>query len=95
MAGNNYLRDPKNPFFSLEDDVDDETFLRSAPPRYPATNPFQNYDNELERKHQDLLQRKKEVEQRTLQSSVRSIGLLRDTEEVGTATAEVHTFIYQ
>ncbi|XP_058810880.1 synaptosomal-associated protein 29 [Phymastichus coffea] len=88
MAGNDYLRDPKNPFFSLEDDVDDETFLKSAPPRYPSTNPFQNYDNELEKKHQELVERKKEVEQRTLQSSMRSMSLLRDTEEVGTATAE-------
>lgn len=93
MAGHNYLSDPKNPFFSLEDDVDDETFLRSAPPRYPTSysngGNYNNHNNELERKHQELLMRKKEIEERTLQSSVRSMSALRDSEEVGTATAEV------
>lgn len=94
MAGHNYLSDPKNPFFSLEDDVDDETFLKSAPPRYSNGGNFNNYDNELERKHQELLTRKKEIEERTLQSSVRSLSILRDSEEVGTATAEVILLLF-
>lgn len=93
MAGHNYLSDPKNPFFSLEDDVDDDTFLRSAPPR-TTNNHYQNYDNDLERKHQDLLQRRKEIEERTIKSSQRSISVLRDTEEVGTATAEVFLMLF-
>ncbi|XP_011498427.1 PREDICTED: synaptosomal-associated protein 29 [Ceratosolen solmsi marchali] len=93
MAAHNYRSDPKNPFFSLEDDIDDETFLRSAPPRYPTAynngiNRYKNEDNELERKHQELVERQKVIETRTIKSSERSISLLRDTEEVGTATAE-------
>jgi synaptosomal-associated protein 29 len=102
MAGHNYLSDPKNPFFSLEDDVDDETFLRSAPPRYPTPtaynngiNHYKNSDNELEQKHQELVERKKAIEARTIKSSERSISLLRDTEEVGTATAEVSYYCLQ
>ncbi|XP_031835248.1 synaptosomal-associated protein 29kDa [Nomia melanderi] len=91
MASQNYLSDPKSPFFSLEDDVDDETFLKNAPPRsisHTAYNQYTNYDNEFEHKRQQLLQRKKEIEDRTIQSSERSISLLRDSEQIGAATAE-------
>ncbi|KAM0734186.1 Synaptosomal-associated protein 29 [Formica fusca] len=87
MAGHNYLSDPKNPFFSLEDDVDDETFLKNAPARtLPAGR--QNFDNDITQKRQQLLQRKKEIEDRTIQSSERSVSLLRDSEQIGVATAE-------
>lgn len=94
MAGHNYLSDPKNPFFSLEDDVDDETFLKNAPRRsvpisHSSYNHYRNSDNDLEQKHQQILQRKKEIEERTIQSSERSISLLRDSEQIGAATAEV------
>ncbi|XP_012284907.1 synaptosomal-associated protein 29 [Orussus abietinus] len=93
MARNNYLNDPKNPFFSLEDDIDDETFLRSAPARpaptnYSSHNHYANFDNDLEQKHQQLLERRKAIEDRTIQSSKRSISLLRDSEQIGAATAE-------
>ncbi|XP_003402760.1 synaptosomal-associated protein 29 [Bombus terrestris] len=90
MASQNYLSDPKNPFFSLEDDIDDETFLKSAPPRSGLTtyNQYNNFDNGLEQKRQQLLQRKKEIEERTIQSTKRSISLLRDSEQIGAATAE-------
>ncbi|XP_003704656.1 synaptosomal-associated protein 29kDa [Megachile rotundata] len=90
MASQNYLSDPKNPFFSLEDDIDDETFLNSAPPRSSghSFNHYNNFDNDLEQKHQQLLQRKKEIEERTIHSSERSISLLRDSEQIGAATAE-------
>lgn len=89
MAGHNYLSDPKNPFFSLEDDVDDETFLRNAPTRIAPAGRYQNLDNDITQKHQQLLQRKKEIEERTVQSSERSVSLLRDSEQIGVATAEV------
>lgn len=92
MARQNYLSDPKNPFFSLEDDIDDETFLKSAPPRSSGRGPYNhysNFDNELEQKHQQFVQRRKEIEERTIQSSERSISLLRDSEQIGAATAEV------
>lgn len=95
MAGHNYLSDPKNPFFSLEDDVDDETFLRSAPVGTRPVERYHNYDNDLEQKRQQLLQRKREIEERTIQSSERSVSLLRDSEQIGAATAEVIVTIYQ
>jgi len=88
MAGHNYLSDPKNPFFSLEDEVDDETFLRSAPVRTAPAGRYQNFDNDITQKRQQLLQRKKEIEERTVQSSERSVSLLRDSEQIGVATAE-------
>lgn len=88
MASHNYLSDPKNPFFSLEeDDVDDETFLKNAPVRSTPTERYQNFDNTL-RQQSTLLQRKKEIEERTIQSSERSVSLLRDSEQIGVATAE-------
>ncbi|KYM81973.1 hypothetical protein ALC53_07563 [Atta colombica] len=88
MAGHNYLSDPKNPFFSLEDDVDDETFLRNAPVRSESAGRYQNFDNDFTQTRQQLLQRKKEIEERTVQSSERSVSLLRDSEQIGVATAE-------
>lgn len=94
MAGHNYLSDPKNPFFSLEDDVDDETFLRNAPARTAPAGRYQNLDNDIMQKRQQLLQRKKEIEERTVQSSERSVSLLRDSEQIGVATAEVIVTIY-
>jgi synaptosomal-associated protein 29 len=86
MAGHNYLSDPKNPFFSLEDDVDDETFLRNAPARMGR---YHGFDNDIDQNRQQLLQRRKEIEERTVQSSERSVSLLRDSEQIGVATAEV------
>ncbi|KAK0086901.1 hypothetical protein PV325_002240 [Microctonus aethiopoides] len=90
MAGHDYLDDPKNPFFSLEDDIDDDTFLRSAPKRSNVTNnnSYTNFDDNIERQHQQLIERTKAIEQRTVQSSERSISLLRDSEQIGAATAE-------
>ncbi|XP_077256281.1 synaptosomal-associated protein 29kDa [Temnothorax americanus] len=88
MAGHNYLSDPRNPFFSLEDDVDDETFLRNAPARTAPGGRYRNLDNDVAQKRQQLSQRKKEIEERTVQSSERSISLLRDSEQIGVATAE-------
>ncbi|XP_063992398.1 synaptosomal-associated protein 29 [Diachasmimorpha longicaudata] len=90
MSDHEYLDDPKNPFFSLEDDVDDEAFLRSGPPRpnMPNNNHFTNFDDNIERQHQQLIERKKAIEERTIKSSERSISLLRDSEQIGAATAE-------
>ncbi|XP_043494682.1 synaptosomal-associated protein 29 [Polistes fuscatus] len=90
MAGKHYLSDTKNPFFELEDDIDDETFLNRAPTRAPTSshNYVNNFDNELESKRQQLMQRRKEIEERTIHSSERSISLLRDSEQIGAATAE-------
>ncbi|XP_075983872.1 synaptosomal-associated protein 29kDa [Anticarsia gemmatalis] len=77
-----------------DDDVDDETFVNSfrsrtnqLPPRQP-TNPYGGHIAALEQQRQAMLQRQKEIEQRTLDSSSRSIGLLRESETIGIATAE-------
>lgn len=94
MAGHDYLSDPKNPFFSLEDDVDDETFLRSAPQRSNVVvnnNSYNNYDDQLQRQRQQLIERKRAIEENTIKSSERSMSLLRDSEQIGAATAEVIT----
>lgn len=72
----------------LDDDVDDDTFLRNSrnqPTNNGGNNPFDNngYDQ-----RQMFEQKKREIEERTLMSTERSLGLLRETEEVGNATAE-------
>ncbi|XP_025263788.1 synaptosomal-associated protein 29-like [Camponotus floridanus] len=88
VAALHYFSDPRNPFFSLENDVDDETFLRNAPVRALPAGRYQNFNNDITQKRQQLLQRKKEIEERTIQSSERSVSLLRDSEQIGVATAE-------
>lgn len=93
----------------VDDDVDDDTFLgaaaRSPKPVSPYTNStsfpcespskstFQQRYDSLEDQRTQLLNRKKDIESRTLESTKRSMSLLRDSEEVGTATAEV-SFIF-
>ncbi|XP_011158278.2 synaptosomal-associated protein 29-like [Solenopsis invicta] len=79
-----YPSDPKNSFFSLEDDVNDETLLRNAPTR---TGRYHGFDD-IDQNRQQLLQRQKKIEERTVQSSKRSVSLLRDSEQIGVATAE-------
>lgn len=98
MSGHRYISNTSN-LFEEEDDVDDETFLRYSRPRNQPTQPSSapyNAPNsgyggqlgELERQRQAMLERQREIEQRTLDSSARSIGLLRDSEQIGVATAE-------
>lgn len=82
MSGHNYTNNSANLFDEdeLDDDIDDETFLKKK-----STNPFlSNSPTE----HQIYETMKKEVEERTINSSYRSIGLLRETEQVGISTAE-------
>lgn len=82
MSGYNYISNPNNLF---SDDVDDDTFLKNS--RIPQTNPFAP-DLTIEQQRQAFQEKRNEIEQRTLQSSNRSIGLLLETEKVGNATAE-------
>uniref|UniRef100_A0A336LW88 CSON003000 protein n=1 Tax=Culicoides sonorensis TaxID=179676 RepID=A0A336LW88_CULSO len=72
--------DPNRLF--LDDDVDDEEFLRNS--RGQSTNPFDTNYNQ----RQLYEQRRQEIEDRTLMSTERSLGLLHETEEVGAKTAE-------
>nr|CAD7567679.1 unnamed protein product [Timema californicum] len=88
---NRYLSDSNNSFFALEDDVDDETFLRSSTANSSGyTLPNNSYQNRstYEDKRLQLLERKKQIEENTIKSSERSISLLRDSEQIGVATAE-------
>lgn len=74
---------------NLFDDVDDDTFLqgKSNNQRLNSTNPFAQ-DVDIERQKQLFEQKRREIEEKTLLSSNRSLGLLYETERVGTATAE-------
>ncbi|CAG2060132.1 unnamed protein product [Timema podura] len=88
---NRYLSDSNNSFFAIEDDVDDETFLRSTTSNSSGyTLPNNSYQNRstYEDKRLQLLERKKQIEENTIKSSERSISLLRDSEQIGVATAE-------
>jgi synaptosomal-associated protein 29 len=95
MAEKQYVTNPNSPFFSVEeeDDVDDETFLRhskSGSYGYKLPNNSNCQGNSaLEDNRLQLLERRKAIEERTLQSSERSISLLRESEQIGVATAEV------
>lgn len=77
MSGHRYTTST-NPFD--EDDIDDETFLKNSK-RQPTNTSF---DEQI----QSFQERRKDIENRTLQSSERSISILRDSEKIGIATAE-------
>ncbi|KAH8405737.1 hypothetical protein KR215_007792 [Drosophila sulfurigaster] len=92
---NNYLQ-PVNNHFDIENltDVDDDLFLkntRAKPQR--STNPFDNDDDDVSTsssiaaQRQAYAEKRREIEQRTLDSTQKSLGLLYETEEVGKATA--------
>jgi synaptosomal-associated protein 29 len=80
MSGHQYLQNGNSLF--ADDDVDDETFLKNS----RVNNGNSKQDDYLEQR-QMYEQRRKEIENRTIDSSQRSIGLLRETEQVGIATA--------
>lgn len=95
MAGRQYVASPITPFFSVDDDddVDDETFLRhskSGSSGYMLpNNSYHQRNSALEDNQLQLLDRKRAIEESTIQSSQRSISLLRDSEQIGVAAAEV------
>ncbi|XP_014259406.1 synaptosomal-associated protein 29 [Cimex lectularius] len=63
-----------------EDDVSDEAFLRNRR--------TENTANSIEERQRELLLKRKEIEQRTIKSTEKSLSYLRSSEEVGVATAE-------
>lgn len=77
MSGHRYLSS-NNPFD--EDDVSDEDFLKNA----RVNNSTQSQQATL----QTLKDKRSEIENRTLLSSEKSLGILRDSEQIGIATAE-------
>lgn len=71
------------------DDIDDMTFL--AHPRQGSSGYLLGDDKsnkEWEQKREKLLQERKEIEDRTLQSSKIALGVLYETEKIGCETAE-------
>lgn len=80
ISGHKYTNST-NPF-DEDDDVDDETFLRNS----RRSNGLQTPS--MEEQIQTFQERKKIIEDRTLHSSERSIGILRESEQIGIATAE-------
>lgn len=91
MSNHKYVTNP-NKLFD-DDDVDDDTFVNSFRSRIPAapqpasSRPYGGHIAEMDRQRQAMLERQREIEQRTLDSSARSISLLRDSEDIGIATA--------
>ncbi|KAH8299544.1 hypothetical protein KR044_002515 [Drosophila immigrans] len=94
---NNYLQ-PVNNHFDIDNltDVDDDLFLqntRTKPKTQRSTNPFDNDDDDVSTsssiaaQRQMYAEKRREIEQRTLDSTQKSLGLLYETEEVGKATA--------
>lgn len=84
----------KNIFLDDDDDIDDEAFLNTNR-NYMLSNNLSsngfssnNIPSTMEEKRQEMLQKKREVEQRTIKSTERSLSYLRNSEEVGVATAE-------
>ena len=96
MAGNRRNDNSKNPFYTDEDNfIDDDTFLRHSKSGSSGymfgsnTNDLTREQQDLEERRMQLLERKRQIEERTIESSNRSVGLLRDSEQIGVATAEV------
>ncbi|KAH8418655.1 hypothetical protein KR222_008831 [Zaprionus bogoriensis] len=96
---NRYL-EPVNDHFDIDKfaDVDDDLFLKntrtSANRPQRSTNPFDNDDDNeisaassLDAQRQAYAQKRREIEQRTLESTQKSLNLLYETEDVGRATA--------
>lgn len=81
MSGHKYTKST-NPFDEDDDDIDDETFLKNSRRSYGSGNV--SFDEQI----QSFQQKRKEIEQRTIQSTERSINILRDSEQIGIATAE-------
>jgi len=80
---------PSNPFLD-DDEVDDDAFLnhpRQGNSGYMLGEPRKEA-NEWEEKRMQLLEERRKIEERTLQSTNTSLGLLHESEQVGILTAE-------
>jgi len=94
-----YSRKKLTSNFFDEEEIDDEEFLRhpkSGSAGYMLPEQNQNYSTpqqrnsqqDLEHQRQQLAMRRQEIEERTLASSERGLGLLYESEKVGLATAD-------
>ncbi|XP_042865872.1 synaptosomal-associated protein 29-like [Penaeus japonicus] len=89
-----YSLNSNKPAFSMLDDDDIASeFLNTSSATYLAADklppgPEQQAANEAEIRRQELLKQMRQVEERTLDSAKRSIGMLHESEKVGIETAE-------
>lgn len=94
MSNNNqFIQRTSANLFEDDDDIDDDTFLANAPAGAGSAVGHSNgYHNggsgSSDQRLKELLEKKEAIEQRTIDSTKRSLGLLQDTEQVGMATAE-------
>jgi len=94
MSNNRYVSNSSRGIF--DDDVDDNEFLSRIRPSTgyrndPLGNKFGNQELEsAHRQKQQVIETTRDVEQRSLQSTERTLRLLRESENIGTATAEVN-----
>ncbi|CAI6369057.1 unnamed protein product [Macrosiphum euphorbiae] len=94
MSNNRYVSNSSRGIFDEDDDVDDNEFMSRVRPNVGYRNDLlgNNFGNqELENAHrqkQQVVETTRDVEQRTLQSTERTLRLLRESENIGTATAE-------
>ncbi|XP_050537215.1 synaptosomal-associated protein 29 isoform X2 [Daktulosphaira vitifoliae] len=91
MSKNRYVSNSSRGIFDEEDEIDDNEFLsRVRPNRNDLLG--QNFSNQslanAHQQKQQVIEATKDVEQRTLQSTERTLRLLRESENIGTATAE-------
>lgn len=88
-----------NPFYTNDEEVDDDEFLRRPRGGYMLPNSTTNGQQaqsqpqgggvpSLEERRQQLMMKRREIEERTVNSSERSLGLLYESEKVGLETAE-------
>ncbi|XP_066251505.1 synaptosomal-associated protein 29 [Euwallacea similis] len=72
-----------NPFDDMyDDDIDDETFLKNT--RRPPPNAQNSFDAQV----QSFQECRRQIEENTIRSTKQSLGILRDSEQIGIATAE-------
>lgn len=87
-----------NPFLDDDDVVDDFEFLnhpQQGQSGYMLGNTNKSQEaNEWEIKRMQLLAERRRIEERTLQSTNNSLGLLHESEQVGVLTAEVSFFYF-
>lgn len=89
MSGHRYVSNPSNLF--ADDDENDEQLDNDFMNRYqpsPSSSSSTQHHNNLLEQQLSYEQRRANIENRTLESTGRSLGLLHETEQVGMATAE-------
>ncbi|XP_025417292.1 synaptosomal-associated protein 29 [Sipha flava] len=94
MSKNRFVSDSSRGIFDDVDDVDDNEFLSRVRPNLGYRNDLMgnNYGNQefenANRQKQQVIETTRDVEQRTLNSTERTLRLLRESENIGAATAE-------